>query len=147
SRACSARPATVSTRRSRTGTILAASVLIAAGFAVAVVEMLRLPKGTIWIVVAVAVAALAGIRSATRGTLASTSKGRTHSPDPAPCVPDRLAPDRALPHPSDESGRASPLRGSAHRGRPGRTRGPCAAFQFASGRLAPCSVIDICSQR
>ena len=29
------------------GTILAASVLIAAGFAVAVVEMLRLPKGTI----------------------------------------------------------------------------------------------------
>ena len=48
------------------GTILAASVLIAAGFAVAVVEMLRLPKGTIWIVVAVAVAALAIIRAATR---------------------------------------------------------------------------------
>ena len=56
----------MSTRRSRTGTILAASVLIAAGFAVAVVEMLRLPKGTIWIVVAVVVAALAVIRSATR---------------------------------------------------------------------------------
>jgi len=53
-------------RRSRTATILAATVLIAAGFAVAVVEMLRLPKGTIWIVVAVAVAALAVIRSATR---------------------------------------------------------------------------------
>ena len=48
------------------GTILAASVLIAAGFAVAVVEMLRLPKGTIWIVVAVAMAALAIIRAATR---------------------------------------------------------------------------------
>jgi hypothetical protein len=48
------------------GTILAASVLIAAGFAVAVVEMLRLPKGTIWIVVAVAVAALAIIRASTR---------------------------------------------------------------------------------
>jgi hypothetical protein len=48
------------------GTILAASVLITAGFAVAVVEMLRLPKGTIWIVVAVAVAALAIIRAATR---------------------------------------------------------------------------------
>jgi hypothetical protein len=48
------------------GTILAASILIAAGFAVAVVEMLRLPKGTIWIVVAVAVAALAVIRAATR---------------------------------------------------------------------------------
>jgi hypothetical protein len=48
------------------GTIPAATVLIAAGFAVAVVEMLRLPKGTIWIVVAVAVAALAVIRAATR---------------------------------------------------------------------------------
>ena len=48
------------------GTILAATVLIAAGFAVAVVEMLRLPKGTIWIVVAVAVAALAVIRAVTR---------------------------------------------------------------------------------
>ena len=56
----------MSTRRSPTGTILAASVLIAAGFAVAVVETLRLPKGTIWIVVAVAVAALAIIRAATR---------------------------------------------------------------------------------
>jgi len=49
-------------KRSRTGTILAAAVLIAAG----VVEMLRLPKGTIWIVVAVAVVALAVIRAATR---------------------------------------------------------------------------------
>jgi hypothetical protein len=48
------------------GTILAASLLIAAGFAVALVEMLRLPKGTMWIVVAVAVAALAIIRAATR---------------------------------------------------------------------------------
>jgi hypothetical protein len=48
------------------GTILAASVLIAAGFAVAVVAMLRLPKGTIWIVVAVAVAVLAIIRASTR---------------------------------------------------------------------------------
>jgi hypothetical protein len=53
-------------KRSRTGTILAAAVLVAAGFTVAVVEMLRLPKGTIWIVVAVAVAALAVIRAATR---------------------------------------------------------------------------------
>ena len=53
-------------KRSRTGTILAAAVLIAAGFTVAVVQMLRLPKGTIWIVVAVAVAALAVIRAATR---------------------------------------------------------------------------------
>jgi hypothetical protein len=53
-------------KRSRTGTILAAVVLIAAGFAVAVVEMLHLPKGTIWIVVAVAAGALAIIRAATR---------------------------------------------------------------------------------
>jgi len=52
----------MSLKRSPTGTILAASVLIAAGVAVAVAEMLRLPKGTIWIVVAAAVAALAIIR-------------------------------------------------------------------------------------
>ncbi len=56
----------MSPKRSPTGTILVASVLVAAGFAVAVVEMLRLPKGTIWIVVAAAVAALAIIRAATR---------------------------------------------------------------------------------
>ena len=41
-------------------------VLISAGFAVAVVEMLRLPKATIWIVVALAAGALAVIRAATR---------------------------------------------------------------------------------
>jgi hypothetical protein len=56
----------VSVKRSRAGTILAAAVLIAAGFAVAIVEMLRLPKGTIWIVVAVAVMTLGIIRTATR---------------------------------------------------------------------------------
>jgi len=53
-------------KRSRTGTVLSASVVIAAGFAVAVVEMLRLPKGAIWVVVAVAVGILAVIRAATR---------------------------------------------------------------------------------
>ena len=53
-------------KRSRTGTILAAAVLITAGFTVAVVEMLRLPKGSIWIVVALAVGALVVIRAATR---------------------------------------------------------------------------------
>jgi hypothetical protein len=52
--------------RSRAGTILAAGVVIAAGFAVAAVELLHLPKGTIWVVVAAAVAALAVIRAATR---------------------------------------------------------------------------------
>jgi len=50
----------------RPGTVLSASVIVAAGFAVAVVEMLHLPKGTIWIVVAAAVAILAAIRAATR---------------------------------------------------------------------------------
>ena len=53
-------------KHSRTGTILAAAVLIGAGFAVAAVEILRLPKGTIWIVVAVAVAALTIIRATRR---------------------------------------------------------------------------------
>ena len=56
----------VSRKRSHTGTVLAACVVIAAGFAVAVVEMLRMPKGTIWLVVAAAVAVLAVIRVATR---------------------------------------------------------------------------------
>lgn len=56
-------------KHSGTGTILAAAVLIGAGFAVAAVEILRLPKGTIWIVVAVAVAALTIIRAATRRKL------------------------------------------------------------------------------
>jgi len=56
----------VSGKRSRAGTILSAGVVIAAGFGVAVVEMLRLPKGTIWVVVAAAAAVLAAIRAATR---------------------------------------------------------------------------------
>jgi hypothetical protein len=51
--------------RSR-GTVLSACVVIGAGFAVAVVELLRLPNGTIWIVVAATVALLAVIRAATR---------------------------------------------------------------------------------
>jgi hypothetical protein len=56
----------VSVKRSRVGTILAAAVLIAAGFSVAIAEMLRLPKGTIWLVAAVAVVTLGVIRAATR---------------------------------------------------------------------------------
>jgi hypothetical protein len=56
----------VSGKRSRTGTVLSAGVVIAAGFTVALAEMLRLPKGTIWLVVAAAVAILAVIRAATR---------------------------------------------------------------------------------
>jgi hypothetical protein len=50
----------------RPGTILSASVIVAAGFAVAVVELLHVPKGTIWIVVVAAVAILAAIRAAMR---------------------------------------------------------------------------------
>ena len=46
--------------------MLSACVVIAAGFAVAAVEMLRMPKGTIWLVVAATVAILAVIRAATR---------------------------------------------------------------------------------
>jgi hypothetical protein len=53
-------------QRSRAGTILAASVVIAAGFSIAAVELLHLPKGTIWLVVAAAAAALAVIRATTR---------------------------------------------------------------------------------
>lgn len=56
----------VSGKRSRAGTVLSACVVIAAGFAVAAVEMLRMPKGTIWLVVAATVAILAVIRAATR---------------------------------------------------------------------------------
>lgn len=56
----------MSVKRSRVATILSAAVLIAAGFAVAIAEMLRLPKGTIWVVVAVAVLTLGVIRAATR---------------------------------------------------------------------------------
>jgi hypothetical protein len=56
----------VSRRRSRWGTILAGGVVVAAGFGVAVVEMLKLPKGSIWIVVAAALLLLVLIRRFTR---------------------------------------------------------------------------------
>ena len=80
----------MSVERSRTGTILAASVLIAAGFAVAIVEMLRLPKGTIWVVVAIAVVLLAIVRAAFR---------TTRRADPSPRSPDRPGADQAPRHP------------------------------------------------
>jgi hypothetical protein len=53
-------------RRSHTGLVLAGLVVIAAGFAVAATEILRLPKGSIWIVVAVAAAIVGLIRALTR---------------------------------------------------------------------------------
>src|SRR5438094_6073934 len=56
----------VSARRARSGLILAGGVVIAAGFAVGIVELMHFPKGTIWIVVAAAAAIVAAIRAATR---------------------------------------------------------------------------------
>jgi hypothetical protein len=41
-------------RRSRWPAIAAGGVVIAAGFAIALVELLRFPKGSVWIVVAAA---------------------------------------------------------------------------------------------
>jgi uncharacterized membrane protein len=56
----------VSRRRSHWGTILAGAVVIAAGFGVAIVEMLKLPKGSIWVVVAAALLLVVLIRRLTR---------------------------------------------------------------------------------
>jgi hypothetical protein len=53
-------------RRSHLGLILAGAVVIAAGFAIAIVEVLHLPKGSIWFVVAATVLVVAAIRSLTR---------------------------------------------------------------------------------
>jgi hypothetical protein len=52
-------------RRSHRGLVLAAVVIVMAGFAVAIVEALRLPKGSIWIVVAVAAVLVGIIRTLT----------------------------------------------------------------------------------
>ena len=56
----------MSRRRSHVGTLLAAAVIIVAGFAVAGVEMLKLPKGSIWIVAAAALLLVLLIRRLTR---------------------------------------------------------------------------------
>ncbi len=53
-------------RHARLGLALAGAVVIAAGFAVAIVELLHFPKGTIWIVVAAAVLLVGAIRGVTR---------------------------------------------------------------------------------
>ena len=52
-------------RRSHRGLVAAGAVIVAAGFAVAIVEALRLPKGSIWLVVACAAAVVALIRACT----------------------------------------------------------------------------------
>ena len=43
-------------RRSQTGLVLAGAVVVAGGVAVGVVELLRFPKGSVWVVVAATVA-------------------------------------------------------------------------------------------
>ena len=45
---------------------MAGAVVILAGFAIAIVEAMHLPKASIWIVVAAAIALVAAIRSITR---------------------------------------------------------------------------------
>jgi hypothetical protein len=55
----------MSARRSRLGQALAGAVVVAGGVAVAVVEMLHFPKGSIWVVVAATVALVALIRGLT----------------------------------------------------------------------------------
>lgn len=53
-------------QRSQAGLLLAGGVVIAAGFAVALVEAFRFPRGSVWVVVAVAVLLVAAIRAITR---------------------------------------------------------------------------------
>jgi hypothetical protein len=50
-------------RRSHVGLALSGVVVILAGFAVAIVEVLHYPKGSIWFVVAATVLAVAILRS------------------------------------------------------------------------------------
>ena len=54
-------------RRSHLGLALAGAVVILAGFAIAIVEALQLPKGSIWAVAAAAMLLIIVIRSMTRG--------------------------------------------------------------------------------
>lgn len=56
----------MSRRRSEWGTIVAGGVVIAAGVGVAVVEALKFPRGSIWVVVAAALVLVLLIRRATR---------------------------------------------------------------------------------
>jgi len=46
-------------RRSQLGLVLAGAVVIAAGVAIGLVELLRYPKGSVWVVVAVAAGLIA----------------------------------------------------------------------------------------
>jgi hypothetical protein len=52
--------------RARTGMLLAGGVIVAGAVGVAVVEWLRFPKGTIWLVIGGTVVVVAIIRALTR---------------------------------------------------------------------------------
>lgn len=52
-------------RRSRIGLVLAGGVIVAGGVAVALVEMFRFPKGSIWLVVVVTAGLVVLIRALT----------------------------------------------------------------------------------
>lgn len=53
-------------RRSHLGLVLAGGVVVVAGFTIALVEVLKLPKGSIWLVVAATIVLVALIRWVTR---------------------------------------------------------------------------------
>jgi hypothetical protein len=53
--------------RARTGMLLAGGVIVAGAVGVALVEWLRFPKGTIWLVVGATVVTVAIIRRLTAG--------------------------------------------------------------------------------
>jgi hypothetical protein len=53
-------------RRSQAGLVLAGGVVIAAGVAIGLVELFRLPKGSVWVVVAVTIALVFSIMKLTR---------------------------------------------------------------------------------
>jgi predicted benzoate:H+ symporter BenE len=55
-------------RRSQAGLVLAAAVIILAGFGIALVEMYRWPKASIWGVVGVAMLLVAIIRTLSKRT-------------------------------------------------------------------------------
>jgi uncharacterized membrane protein YgaE (UPF0421/DUF939 family) len=51
----------VKRRRSQTGLVLAGAVVVAAGVAIGLVELFHFPKGSVWIVVAAAIALIVTI--------------------------------------------------------------------------------------
>lgn len=54
-------------RRARFGLVLAGGVVIAGGFAVGLVELLRWPRGSVWLVVGATIVIAALIRVLTAG--------------------------------------------------------------------------------